>query len=389
MRLDIDLTVASEQDSAFSDTEPSALLTVDFDDPEDTARRVVAFHRDHPVAAVFGIDDQTAIAAAWASRALDLPHNPVAAVEAAGDKHRQRMLLRHRRVPVPQFALYELSADAESLARSITYPCVLKPLTLSASRGVMRVNDGRELENGLARLRAILAQPDVADRGEGTRHFLVEDYIPGVEVAVEGLLDDGKLHVLALFDKPDPLEGPFFAETIYVTPSRHPPEVQDAIVRCAQAACRALELDRGPVHIEVRYNEHGAWLIELAARPIGGKCGEVLRFGDDGSMSLEQLLLGHALGVLDVIPDREPNAVGVMMVPVSRAGVLKDVVGIPEALAVPGITDVAVTAHKGQQLVPLPEESRYPAFIFSRAETPDEAERAIRAGSTVLRLIIE
>ncbi len=380
--------MASEKASAFSSAEPVGLLTLDFDDPERLASDVSAFHAANPVAAVFGIDDRTAIAATWASRALGLPHNRVDAVEAAGNKHLQRTVLEQARVPVPRFALHELAADGGRLARSVSYPCVLKPLNLSASQGVMRANNAVEFETALTRLRAILDRPDVTHSGDPARHFLVEEYVTGLEVAVEGLLVDGKLHVLALFDKPDPLEGPFFAETIYVTPSRHRAEVQRAIERCAESACRALGLEMGPVHVEVRFNERGVWLIELAARPIGGKCGEVLRFGPDGAITLEQLLLGRAIGSFDEVPERESRAAGVMMVPVPRAGVFEEATGVSDALRVRGVTDVVVTAHKGQRLVPLPDESRYPAFIFARAESAAEVEAAIRAAYRKLRLVV-
>ncbi len=387
--MNVDLTVASEADSAFSATDSPELLTLDFTDPAASARRIQTFHETHPVSHVFGIDDQTAIVAAWANRALGVPHNSVEAVEAAGDKYRQRSLLTRRGVPVPGFALHDIRDDPKRLARWTSYPCVLKPLNLSASRGVIRADDPGEFETAFRRLQAILVESNDSGPGGTSTQFLVEEFVAGTEVAIEGLLDKGTLRILALFDKPDPLDGPYFTETIYVTPSRHPPDVQREMSACAQAACQALRLERGPVHIEIRYNERGAWLIELAARPIGGKCGEVLRFGPSGAISLEQLLLSHALGLSDAANGLEPGAVGVMMVPVSRAGILSGVTGIEEALAVAGVTNVVVTAHRGQRLVPLPEESRYPAFIFARGRTPAEVEDAIRAAHRKIQLVIE
>ena len=388
-RLDADLTVASEHDSTFSFAEPARLLTLDFTNTSRAVDRVRAFAAEHPVSAVFGVDDQTAVVAAHVSRGLGLEYSPVEAVEAAGNKLRQRMLLDGAGNPVPRFAEYPLVEDAGRLGTAVRYPCVLKPLALSASRGVIRADNPAQFEVAFERLRAILQRPDVAATGESAQRLLVEDYVPGPEFALEGLLDDGRLRLLALFDKPDPLEGPFFEETIYVTPSRFPPPVQQSLVDCAESAARALGLTRGPVHAELRYNDRGPWLIELAARPIGGKCGQVLRFGPDASVSLEHLLLGRALGLFEPLPQREPCAVAVMMVPVPRAGTLRDVRGTADALSVPLVTDVIITAHRGQELVPLPEESRYVAFIFARGDTPEEVEQAVRVAHARVEFVID
>ncbi|MFQ5702948.1 MAG: ATP-grasp domain-containing protein [Gemmatimonadales bacterium] len=388
LRLEADLTVASEHDSAFSQSQPGRFLTLDFQDPNRAAQQVVAYAREYPLAAVFGVDDVTAVLAAHASRALNLAHNPVEAVEAAGDKYRQRSVLRAAGIPVPNFELYDAGMDVHSISRQLRYPCVIKPVALSASRGVMRANDPQEFTQAFARLRAILQRPDVSVGGGAAASVLVEDYVPGVEFALEGLLENGRLHVLALFDKPDPPEGPFFEETIYVTPSRFPSEVQAALVSCAEDAARALGLERGPVHVELRYNDRGPWLIELAARPIGGKCGQVLRFGLEASVSLEQVLLGRALGGYRDLPPRDERAVAVMMIPVPKAGVLQEVRGVEDALGVPLVTDVIITVHRGQALVPLPEESRYPGFIFARGDTPEAVELAVRDAHARLELRI-
>jgi hypothetical protein len=206
-------------------------------------------------------------------------------------------------------------------------------------------------------------------------------------VALEGLLVDGQLQVLALFDKPDPLDGPFFEETIYVTPSRHPEAEQAALIGCARQGAAALGLREGPVHAELRFNEQGAWLIELAARPIGGRCSAVLRFGD-GSISLEEIVVRHALGMPLPSLERERSAAAVMMIPVPGAGVLEDCSGVDDAKRVPGVDDVVITAHRGETLVPWPEGSRYPGFIFARGATPALAERAVREAHRRLRFVI-
>ena len=281
-RLGVALTVASDEPSTFESSQPAGLLTLDFAHLDRAVEQAAVFAREHPIAGVVGVDDDTAVLAAVIverlSAAGELKGNPVTAALAARDKHRQRVLLAEHGVPAPAFELHALEEDPAGLAHRVRYPCVLKPLRLSASRGVMRADDGAGFVSAFGRLKAILKQPDVAACGEAARHFLVEDFVPGVEVALEGLVADGCLRVLALFDKPDPLDGPFFEETIYVTPSRLPERAERAIAACAQAAVTALGIREGPVHAELRHNDRGAWLIELAARPIGGRCGAVLRF---------------------------------------------------------------------------------------------------------------
>jgi formate-dependent phosphoribosylglycinamide formyltransferase (GAR transformylase) len=282
-------------------------------------------------------------------------------------------MLCERGVPVPSFTVHALAEDPIEVASSTEYPCVLKPVSLSASRGVIRADNQEEFLSAHARLDAIVQSTRGAEQ-----QFLVERYIAGPEFALEGLVVNGDLHVLALFDKPDPLVGPFFEETIYVTPSRLDEAVQESLTDCAGRAVAALGLVRGPVHIELRYNNEGPWLIEMAARPIGGKCGRVLRFGEQGESSLETLILRHAIDTAANIPPRELLAAGVMMIPIPRAGVLLGVEGVGAARSEPGVEEVLITAHRGQELVPLPEGSRYLGFIFARGETPAFAEAALR-----------
>ena len=378
-RLDVDLTVASDHRSVFADRQPEGLATFDFADPGRAARQAAAFAAAHPVAAVVGVDDDTAILAAAIAEALGLPHNPLEATLAARDKHRQRVALAAAGVPVPAFELHRLDADPRAAARSAAYPCVLKPLCLSASRGVMRADSPDEFVAAHAVLEEILRAPEVAARGDSSRHYLVESFVPGPEVALEGLLVGGRLRVLALFDKPDPLDGPCFEETIYVTPSRLDRETQRALADCAERAALALGLAAGPVHVELRSNAAGPWLIELGARPIGGSCSRVLRFvGDAEARSLEELVLMHALGMPLPALEREADAAGVMMIPVPGAGVLRAVRGVEDARRVAGIDEVVITAHPGQRLVPLPRGAQYPGFIFARAAAPAAVVAALR-----------
>ena len=386
-RLGAQLTVASERPSTFEAAQPDGLLTLDFQHPERAADAARRFATEHPIAGVVAVDDDTAVAQAAIAAALGLSGNPVAAARAARDKHQQRMLMSAAGVAVPQFSLQAIDADPRTLAATTRYPCVLKPLRLSASRGVIRANNPEEFVAAHTRLKRILAAPEFAGCGEWAEQFLVEDFVPGPEVALEGLLVSGRLHLLALFDKPDPLDGPFFEETIYVTPSRLPDAAQAAIAACAQEATRALGLVHGPIHAELRWNDHDAWLIELAARPIGGRCSAALRFGAD--VTLEETVIRHALGMELPALERETDAAGVMMIPVPGAGVLRDVHGIDAAKRVPLIESVEITAHRGQELVPLPEGARYPGFIFARGDSPKAVESALRAAHVKLRFELE
>jgi D-alanine-D-alanine ligase-like ATP-grasp enzyme len=383
--LGVDLTVASEQSSTLQSTNPAGLLTLDLQNPASAADGALAFARQHAIDAVVGVDDDTAVAAAAVAERLGLKGNPVRAAVAARDKHQQRQLLGGAGVSIPRFALHRLDEDPRALAQTIAYPCVLKPLRLSASRGVIRADNAAGFVAAHERLNAIVAGCDTS--------FLVEEFIPGYEVALEGLLVNRRLHVLALFDKPDPLDGPFFEETIYVTPSRVPAGLQAAIVQCADRAARALGLVEGPIHAELRYNERGPWLIEIAARPIGGRCSAVLRFGSGergagSNVSLEEIILRQALGMPIPSLQRERQAAGVMMIPIPGAGMLREVQGVAEAKAVPLVDDVQITAHPGEELVPFPEGSRYPGFIFARGDTPAAVEAALREAHSRLTFVL-
>jgi biotin carboxylase len=388
-RLDVELTVASDHTSVFAGRQPERLLTLDFGSPERAAGQAAAFAARHPVGAVVGVDDDTVILAAAIAEALGLPHNPIEATLAARDKHRQRVALSGAGVPVPRFRLHRLDEDPLEVAAASVYPCVLKPLCLSASRGVIRADSAEDFVAAHRTLRGILGDAEVAARGAESRQFLVESFVPGPEFALEGLLDRGRLRVLALFDKPDPLDGPCFEETIYVTPSRLDPAAQRALAGCAERAALALGLVTGPVHVELRYNEAGPWLIELGARPIGGRCSQVLRFGrGPGALSLEELLLRHALGQPVPTFEREAEAVGVMMIPVPGAGALREVRGVDAARSVAGVEDVVITAHVGQTLVPLPRGAQYPGFIFARGGTAVDVESALRRAHACLEFAI-
>ncbi len=375
--LGVEAAVASEEASTLENVHPERLLTLDFRDPKGCARRVSEFARRRPIDAVVGVDEDTSVVAAAVARELGLPHNPVSATQAARHKGTLRALLAKAGVPSPGFELFTVDQDPERAALQVRFPCVLKPTFLAASRGVIRANDGAEFVAAWRRIERILRDPDVARRGgEAASEILVEEFVSGAEVALEGLLRNGALQVLALFDKPDALEGPYFEETIYVTPSRLPEQVQTRITQVVARGAGALGLRDGPVHVELRVGETEVWLIEIAARSIGGLCSRTLKFGT--GMSLEELILRHALGMELSDLERERRAAGVMMIPIPAAGILEAVHGLAEARVVANIEDITISAHAGQELVPLPEGWRYLGFIFSRADTPERAEAALR-----------
>jgi len=386
-RLGIPVTVGSERPQVLAAVNPAGHLILDFSAPEDATQTIVEFAKAYPIGGVVAADDDGVILAAMAASALGLPHNPVAAVVAARNKYRMRQILSESGIPGPRFWRFLIDDDPTAMAHCIEYPCVIKPLSLSASRGVIRADNPTQFVAAYQRLLAILQRPDVAvSRRRSAQEILVERFIPGSEVALEGLLTQGQLRVLALFDKPDPLDGPFFEETIYVTPSRLSAAVQDQIASCTAEVTSALGLQHGPVHAELRVNEHGPWPLEIAPRSIGGLCSRTLRFGDE--LSLEELLLRHALGLETEILERERLAAGVMMIPIPKAGILKQVTGQEDAKQVGGIEDIRITIPLGQEVVPLPEGSRYLGFIFARDSTPAGVELALREAHRRLTLVI-
>lgn len=321
---------------------------------------------------IAAVGDRPAILAAHAAEALGLPFHSAEAAHACHDKFRARSILQAAGLPVPCF----FEAGPEDAVRA-PYPCVLKPLGLSASRGVIRADDAAGFRAAYARIRRM-----------GEDRVQVESYIPGREFAVEGLVTNGEFATLAIFDKPDPLEGPFFEETIYTTPSREPEMVQHELVAATAAAARAFGLRHGPVHAELRHNQEGAWILEAHARPIGGLCAKSLRFENAGrgpGIPLEELIARHALGEDVRGFQREAQAAGVMMIPIPREGLYESVEGMDRAAAIPGMEEVIVTAEPGQRFLPPPEGSSYLGFLFARAASPAAVEAALRCAHAGLR----
>jgi biotin carboxylase len=347
-------------------------VAVPLDDPQTAADLIVALDDRRGVDAVVAVDDRGVLAAATAGERLGFPHNPPEAVAATRDKAAMRRALAAAEVPQPAFVVTD---DGLPDPAGFPLPWVLKPVDRSGSQGVIRTDDLEAARAAATRVRALCDGP-----------LLVEQYVPGVEVAVEGLLRDGELTVLAVFDKPDLLEGPYFEETIYVTPSRLADEALGRVGIVVARACAAIGLVEGPVHAEVRIDGDQARVIEVAARSIGGLCARTLRFG--AGIALEELVLRHALGMpLDDIV-REPGASGVMMLPIPAAGTLREVRGRDAACAVAGVTGVEITIPPGRDVVPLPEGDRYLGFVFARGDTPAAVETALRTAHAELEIEI-
>jgi len=363
-RAGIELTLATDRCHVLEDPWGDRAIPIRFDDPAHAAELVGQVgHIDGIVA----VGDRPAYVASVVAAKLGLKFHPPDAVAASRNKFLVRERFRKAGFLVPEFYL---AAIADDPAGAPFYPCVLKPLGLSASRGVIRANDDGEFRAAFRRIRALL------EHEEMNESILVERFIEGSEFALEGIVSDGRLEVIALFDKPDPLDGPYFEETIYVTPSREPAAVQKGIVETAARATKAVGLTDGPVHAEMRANDRGVWMLEVAARPIGGLCAKAIP-------GLEELILRRATGEHTAFAQLDA-ASGVMMIPIPGEGVYNSVTGLDAAQSVPGITEVIITAKQGHRIVPLPEGKSYLGFIFARADTPAEVEQALRSAHAKL-----
>ena len=355
-KLDVQLVYVTDRCERLEDPWGDYAVPVHFESPEKAAHAVAEKLGGQEVAGVLALGDRPAAAAAYTARALGISYNHPAAL--AG----------------------------------ISFPCVLKPLSLSASQGVMRANNRKEFLAAAERLRRLLESAEIrATREPNLDQMIVEGYIPGTEVAVEGLLTDGALRILAIFDKPDPLEGPYFEETVYIVPSRLPEETQRQIKKCVNDATRALGLTHGPIHGEFRINEEGVWPIELAARPIGGLCARALRFRASAAqeeIGLEELLLRHALRMPGSDAPREAQASGVMMIPIPQSGILESVSGVEAARATHRVTELTITARLHDYIAAWPEGSSYLGFLFAKGSTAEEVELAIREAHRKLRFTI-
>jgi biotin carboxylase len=381
------VVVGSDQRSALAGLMGERTLRLDFERPDQAVTAITKYAADHPLGAIVAADDAGTLVAATASAALGLVSNRPDGVRAARDKALSRDRFGSAGLPTPRFETFASDAEPAAVAAAVRFPCVVKPVDLSGSRGVIRADDVDQCVAAFRRVATLVRSPDVCRPGSTPQRILVEDFIPGAEFALEGLLRGGVLEVLAIFDKPDPLDGPFFEETIYVTPSRQADRFQNDIAATVQAATRALGLTEGPVHAEVRCNHAGTWMLEVAARSIGGLCARTLRFGM--GVSLEEVILRHAVGLPIASLRREDRAAGVLMLPIRQAGLLREVRGQEAARGLPGIEGVVITIPRGERLIPLPEGDRYLGFVFARAQTSAEVERALRTAQRQLVVVAD
>jgi biotin carboxylase len=383
-RAGIDLMFATDRCHRIDDPWRDAAVVVRFHDEEASLRAIVAAAKARPVDGVLAVGDRPVVLAARAAAALGLPGNPPAAAAAAVNKKLSRQAFSAAGLAVPWF--FESDASAVQIVNDprVSYPCVVKPLGLSGSRGVIRADTSDELERAVTRVRKLLDRPDVRALRTGLdATILVEGFIEGREYAIEGVLTAGTFHCFAIFDKPDPLDGPFFEETIYVTPSQLAPPDQDTVIEHVSWAAQALGLVEGPIHAECRLGSGGIFMLEVAPRPIGGLCSKVLRFTgistqDSSAATLEDVLLRHAVGEDISMCTREACAAGVMMIPIPRRGMLKRVNGIDRASAIRGVEEVRITAKVDQMLEPLPEAASYLGFTFARGSDPRSVVRALK-----------
>lgn len=397
-RLGTELVFATDRCHMIEDPWRDQAIPIRFHEAAAAVADILESARSRPLDGILVVGDRPTVIGARVGQALGLAgHSPEAAA-IARNKQSVRERLRQAGLPVPWFVPTTIQADPRDIARFVQYPAVLKPVALSGSRGVMRADDPEAFVAAFTRLRILLQSPDVrGERSDAHDVVLAEGFIPGREYALEGLLHHGQLHVLALFDKPDPLDGPFFEETIYVTPSAAGSREQAAIADAIARAAEAIGLAHGPVHAECRVNDQGVFVLEVAARPIGGLCARALRFEERGRESLvgappialEELLLRHALGESPEKWGRESFASGVMMIPIPHRGVFRHAHGVDEARAVAGIDDIRITAKVDQVLIPLPEGASYLGFIFARGDEPGEVDRALRAAHARLSFAID
>lgn len=387
-RLNIDVLIASQgKHSIVSDYVQG--LHIDFQDEEKAIETVLSEAKNRSFAGIIGTDDATIELAARIAKKLNLPHNDPEAVKVAQRKDLSRLKLLDSQLKLPKFNLLTTRLALSEQTINVAFPAVVKPVALSASRGVIRVNDEQELAQAIARIKTMLANEQYIEASV-RETLLLEEFIPGKEVAIEAMLHNGELEILTIFDKPDPLNGPYFEETYYLTPTSFPVETQQAIKQTVTTACAAYGLTEGPVHAECRINELGVWLLEVAARTIGGMCGRLLSLGT--GYSLEELVLLHAMGERTEVKALNENenemGLGVLMIPIPKAGVLKRVEGLLEAQRIPFVTEVSIEVREGYELIPLPEGSSYLGFIFSQAPTVAEAEQALRDAHACLNIVI-
>lgn len=387
-KLGIDLIVGTDQPDVLAEFKSGRTLHLNFNDIDDGVRVITEYHLDRPIDAVVAVEDEGTVMAARAGRRLGLAANPEESVVAAENKAVMREVLAAAGLEGPWHRQFSLTSNPERCAAEVSFPCVLKPLFLAGSRGVIRACNEVEFTAAFRRIEEILNDPALQARGGSMAgQILVEAFIPGREVALEGLIGEGEFRLLAFFDKPEPMDGPFFEETLFITPSRHSPAVQARALSLAGESVKALGLRTGAVHVELRIEGDVPRLLEVSPRTIGGHCSRILNFG--AGMSLEELVLRQALGMAPEGIEREDSAAGVMMIPIPRAGTLGGVAGLDQAKAVDCIVEIEISIPLGGEIVTLPEGYRYLGFIFAKGDNPDQVEGALRDAHQLLRFTID
>ena len=381
-RMGLEVLIASSGKHSLI-TEVHAGLHIDLDDKDAALETILDEARKNPLTGILGSDDSTVELAARAAAALGLPHNPAEAAQISSRKDLARCELSLGGAPVPINCLLDLEQPLEKQMAGLPWPCVIKPLNMSASRGVIRANNEQEFIDACARIKKIIQyNTDEFER----RHVLIEDYIDGIEVAYEGYLKNGELHTITIFDKPEPLTGPYFEETIYVTPSQLHNDIQQGIKQTVQQACEIYGLRTGPVHAELRIDRNNKpWILEVASRTIGGDCGQTLN--SDTGFNIEELTIALAMNKdYEIIKDETCR--GVMMIPIKKGGILRRVEGLSDAKNVEHIESVDIIIREGNELIPLPEGNQYPGYIFARAKTQQQVISALQAAFLKLEIVV-
>ena len=354
---------------------------VDFSDAEYIADSIASKLSDKNVCAIIAPDEKFVEIAATVAKILNVPHNSPESLRTSTNKFQARKVLSQSNVLVPDFWTVDLNKEIEIQVNDVEYPCVAKPTSLSASKGVIRADDQPQLIDAIERIRSILSREQV---GEIQQKILIEKYIPGSEHSLEGYLTENRLETICIFDKPDPLEGPYFEETCFVTPSVLDEDVQQRICDTVFEACRAFGLRMGPIHAEVRINNSKVWILEVAARSIGGDCARLFELATD--TSLEEFIVCKSAGQsIDTL--KFSNSTGVAMIPVTAGGILRRIEGVVDAQSVDGILDVRIDVRSGEKITPWPEGSRYPGFIYAEARNPERVKQSLREALSNIKFV--
>lgn len=379
-KLGVDVFIATDSDFSPPDPSNSVIDGISFCDPKEAGRQIADIIRHQGPMSVLAVDEAAVEVAEWTRVALGLIDHPNSGILATRDKRELRQRLRENNISQPKtFDILEL----EQGRGEIPFPVVVKPSKGSGSIGVTKAQNQQELTKSLITVQDVIAKMTISNQC-----IVVEEYIPGVEFAVDILVTDGKLHVLVIFEKPDPLVGPFFAETIYVTPPHLTDSQLEALHSVIQKCIRALSINNGPLHLELRLTSANDWVpIDIASRSIGGNCSNALAFASN--TSLEELIIQNALGLEVINTQRERRASGVYMIPAETLGTLVAVHGVEAALKVRFVEDIQITVKPGTKTVPLPFDNQYLGFIFAKAPGAKTVEKALRTARALLEIEVD